>query len=158
MSYWAVTDNWNIDGHPFGSFYSFENHKLCPLEKFKRLSQVVGGEWMQAVATTFPTYLPGLRTSRAPGYGIPAGWNPSLRRCWLPGPGGVTHPSFSIRAGKPSRTSCVLWKTTSLVPQLSPFCKSRLTSSFTPWNSKYHTSVSVFQVQVLCLAFSKWEQ
>lgn len=77
------------------------------------------------------------------GYGtLLAGPTPCLRRCWLPGPWGATHSSFSGRAGKISRASCMLWK--SLVPRLSLLCRSiRFTSSFTPQSSKYHIS-SVF--------------
>lgn len=35
---------------------------------------------------------------------------------------------------------------------------AQLTSSFTPWNSKYQRRFRVFQVQFLYLTFSKWRQ
>lgn len=106
---------------------------------------------------SLPT-IPACQASGLPGtlgYGIPLAGPLAWGRRWLTGPWGATHPSSSSRAGKVSRASCVLWKATSLVPRLSPLCRSiRLTSSFIPWNSKYHTSFSVFQVQALCLALA----
>lgn len=114
---------------------------------------VVGGT--KAAAASRQACILGFRIARDLGLWDSSGWTPCLGRHWLLGPWGKTHPSSSSRAGKISRASCVLWKATSVVPRLSPLCRSvRLTSSFIPWNSKYHTSFSVFQVQVLCLALA----
>lgn len=119
------------------------------------LTRAGGGRWLEVAAAFRHTCMPGFRIARDLGLWDSSGQTPCLGRRWLPGPRGATHPSSSGRAGKISRASCVLWKTASLVPQLSPLCRSiRLTSSVRPWNSKYHTSFSVFQVQVLCLALA----
>lgn len=105
-----------------------------------------GGWWLQVVAASYLTCMPGLRTARELALRDSSGWTPHWERHWLYSPRGATHPSISGRPGKISRASCVLWKATSLVPQLSLLCRSvRLTSSFTPWKSKYRIRFSVFQ-------------
>ena len=141
----------------FGYLYGHESHKPCPLERPEVPPPAGGGQWLQAVAAaSCPTCMPDLRIARDLGLCDSSGWPPCLGRRWLPGPWGATYPSFSRRAGKISRASCVLWKATSLIPRLSPLCRSiRLTSSFTSWISKYHIRFNVFQVQVLYLAFCK---
>ena len=75
---------------------------------------------------SLPT-IPACQASGLPGtlgYGIPLAGPLAWGRRWLTGPWGATHPSSSSRAGKVSRASCVLWKATSLVPRLSPLCRS----------------------------------
>lgn len=149
----VIPDHFNTS---FGCFYSRENHKPCPLERLKVPPPAGGGRGLQVAAASYLTCMPGLGTARELALRDSSGWIPRRGRHWLSGPWGVTHPSISGGPGKTARASCVLWKATSLVPQLSFLCRAiRLTSSFTPWKSKYHIRLSVFQVQVLYLAFSK---